>query len=68
MRSVPKLAKFGTTCRKFRKTWLDNAIIGLQSEGPSRYAADWPADVACANGIIHAIDTVLVPGAYRGAR
>ena len=56
-----------TSYRKFRKNWLDNAIIGLQSEGPSK-SASWPADVACDNGIIQAIDTVLVPGAYEGSR
>ena len=47
--------------------WLDYAIIGLKSEGPSK-SSNWPADVECDNGIIHAIDTVLVPGAYDGSR
>jgi hypothetical protein len=56
-----------TAYRKFRKNWLDNAIIGLQSEGASK-SASWPADVACDNGVIHAIDTILVPGAYTGSR
>ena len=56
-----------TAYRKFRKNWLDNAIIGLKSEGPSK-SSNWPADIACDNGIIHAIDTVLVPGAYTGSR
>jgi len=56
-----------TAYRKFRKNWLDYAIIGLKSEGPSK-SSNWPADVACDNGVIHAIDTVLVPGAYDGAR
>merc|ERR1711968_209499 len=56
-----------TSYRKFRKNWLDYAIIGLKSEGPSK-SSNWPADVACDNGVIHAIDTVLVPGAYDGAR
>merc|ERR1719258_1027140 len=56
-----------TAYRKFRKNWLDNAIIGLKSEGPSK-SSNWPSDVACDNGVIHAIDTVLVPGAYDGAR
>merc|ERR1719486_1145235 len=53
--------------RKFRKNWLDYAIIGLKSEGPSK-SSNWPADVQCDNGVIHAIDTVLVPGAYDGSR
>ena len=56
-----------TAYRKFRKNWLDGAIIGLKSEGPSK-SSNWPSDVECDNGIIHAIDTVLVPGAYAGER
>jgi len=52
-----------TAYRKFRKNWLDNAIIGLKSEGPSK-SSNWPADIACDNGVIHAIDTVLLPGEY----
>jgi len=52
-----------TSYRKFRKNWLDNAIIGLKSEGPSK-SSNWPADVKCDNGMIHAIDTILIPGAY----
>ena len=46
---------------------IDYAIIGLKSEGPSK-SSNWPSDVECDNGIIHAIDTVLVPGAYAGER
>merc|ERR1711924_577710 len=31
--------------RRFaRKTWLDDAIIGLKSEGPSK-SSNWPSDV-----------------------
>ena len=56
-----------TSYRKFRKNWLDGAIIGLKSEGPSK-SSSWPSDIACDNGVIHAIDTVLVPGAYEGPR
>ena len=56
-----------TAYRKFRKNWLDGAIIGLKSEGPSK-SSNWPSDVECDNGIIQAIDTVLVPGAYEGPR
>jgi len=56
-----------TSYRKFRKNWLDNAIVGLKSEGPSK-SSSWPSDVACDNGVIHSIDTVLVPGAYTGSR
>merc|ERR1712071_342949 len=56
-----------TSYRKFRKNWLDDAVIGLKSEGASK-GMNWPADVACDNGVIHAIDTVLVPGAYGGSR
>ena len=56
-----------TGYRKFRKNWLDYAVIGLKSEGPSK-SVNWPADVECDNGYIHAIDTVLIPGAYAGSR
>ena len=56
-----------TSYRKFRKNWLDNSIIGLKSEGAS-LSSNWPADVATDRGMIHAIDTVLVPGAYTGSR
>ncbi len=56
-----------TSYRKFRKNWLDYAIIGLKSEGPSK-SSNWPADVAADNAVIHAVDTVLVPGAYTGSR
>merc|ERR1740124_445890 len=30
-----------TSYRKFRKNWLDNAVIGLQSEGASK-SGSWP--------------------------
>merc|ERR1719246_419792 len=40
-----------TSYRKFRKNWLDNAIVGLKSEGPSK-SSSWPSDVACDNGVI----------------
>lgn len=56
-----------TAYRKFRKNWLDNAIVGLASEGASK-SSSWPADVEADNGIIQGIDTVLVPGAYAGSR
>ena len=50
--------------RRFaRKTWLDDAIIGLKSEGPSK-SSNWPSDVECSNGLIQAIDSVLVPGRF----
>merc|ERR1712039_941424 len=58
-----------TAYRKFRKNWLDGAIIGLKSEGPSK-SSNWPSDVACDNGIIQAIDTVScrAPTRARGKR
>merc|ERR1711935_763626 len=56
-----------TSYRKFRKNWLDFAIVGLKSEGPSK-SASMPADVEADNGMIQGIDPVLVPGAYTGSR
>ena len=47
--------------RKLRKNWLDGAIIGLMP------ASDWPVDVGCGNGVIHTIDTVLIPNAVAAA-
>ena len=49
--------------RKYRKNWLDNAIVGLKSEGAS-LSATWPADVNTGDAMIHAVDTILVPGGY----
>jgi uncharacterized surface protein with fasciclin (FAS1) repeats len=56
-----------TSYRKFRKNWLDFAVVGLKSEGPSK-SSNMPSDVECDNGILQSIDTVLVPGAYTGSR
>jgi len=44
-----------TASRKFRKNWLDDAIVG---------GANWPSDKPAGNCIVHTIDTILVPGAY----
>jgi hypothetical protein len=50
-----------TYTRKYRKDFLDDAIIGMIGEiGQTPY----PKDVSCENGIIHAIDRVLVPAGY----
>eukprot|EP00527_Entomoneis_sp_CCMP2396_P001993 CAMPEP_0198140736 /NCGR_PEP_ID=MMETSP1443-20131203/3855_1 /TAXON_ID=186043 /ORGANISM="Entomoneis sp., Strain CCMP2396" /LENGTH=209 /DNA_ID=CAMNT_0043803255 /DNA_START=28 /DNA_END=657 /DNA_ORIENTATION=- len=49
------------TCRhEFRRIFVDDALIGQADNhtGGSKY----PTDVRCENGIIHAINTVLVPG------
>lgn len=49
------------SCRhEFRKTYADDALIGQADNhtGGSKY----PTDVRCENGIIHAINCVLVPG------
>jgi len=50
--------------RRFRKTFLDNAMVGISSSGASKGQV-YPVDVECTNGVIHAIDVVLVPGAYK---
>mmetsp|Transcript_2104 Transcript_2104/g.3729 ORF Transcript_2104/g.3729 Transcript_2104/m.3729 type:complete len:202 (+) Transcript_2104:36-641(+) len=53
-----------TYTRKYRKDFLDDAIIGMIGEiGQTPY----PKNVVCENGIIHAIDRVLVPG-YDGTQ
>eukprot|EP00611_Tribonema_gayanum_P006763 TRINITY_DN1607_c0_g1_i1.p3 TRINITY_DN1607_c0_g1~~TRINITY_DN1607_c0_g1_i1.p3 ORF type:complete len:193 (+),score=73.23 TRINITY_DN1607_c0_g1_i1:3225-3803(+) len=44
--------------RRFRKTFLDEAKVGIISEGAS-CGQTYPADVAADNGIIHAINAVL---------
>ena len=51
--------------RRFRKTFLDYAMVGISSSGASKGQV-YPVDVECSNGLIHAIDTVLVPGTYKG--
>lgn len=51
--------------RRFRKTFLDYAMVGITSSGASKGQV-YPVDVECSNGLIHAIDVVLVPGAYKG--
>eukprot|EP00545_Synedropsis_sp_CCMP1620_P010197 CAMPEP_0119013064 /NCGR_PEP_ID=MMETSP1176-20130426/7828_1 /TAXON_ID=265551 /ORGANISM="Synedropsis recta cf, Strain CCMP1620" /LENGTH=185 /DNA_ID=CAMNT_0006966115 /DNA_START=73 /DNA_END=630 /DNA_ORIENTATION=+ len=43
--------------RKFRKTFLNDAIVGQQEFG----GAGYPTDVEADNGIIHAISVVLEP-------
>jgi hypothetical protein len=51
-----------TYTRLYRKDFLDDAIIGMIGEiGQTPY----PKNVDCENGVIHAIDRVLVPG-YKG--
>jgi hypothetical protein len=51
-----------TYTRKYRKDFLDDAIIGMIGEiGQTPY----PKNVECDNGVLHAIDRVLVPG-YEG--
>jgi uncharacterized surface protein with fasciclin (FAS1) repeats len=47
--------------RKFRKTFVDDAIIGQQSFGSTSF----PSDVECDNGVIHAIAVVLDPNYKR---
>jgi len=49
--------------RYVRKTFLDNAMIGISSAGASK-GQNYPTDVQCSNGLIHAIDMVLVPGEF----
>ena len=57
-----KSLKYG---RRFRKTFLDGAMVGNKSAGPSK-SQNFPCDVECSNGLIHSIDMVLTPGGYTG--
>jgi uncharacterized surface protein with fasciclin (FAS1) repeats len=43
-----------TYSRRFRKTFLDDAMMDPK----------YPKDIACDNGVFHAIDSIMVPGAY----
>ena len=45
-----------TYSRKFRKDFVNDAIIGEKTFGPF---ADFPTDVACDNGMIHAVGILL---------
>jgi len=49
-----------TYSRKFRKTFVDDAIVGQEDNfgGGSKF----PKDIVCDNGVIHAIGSVLLPG------
>jgi uncharacterized surface protein with fasciclin (FAS1) repeats len=49
-----------TYCRKFRKTFVDDAIIG-QADNFGGGSA-FPTDVECDNGIIHTVAIMLAPG------
>jgi hypothetical protein len=52
--------EFLTARHEFRKIYVNDALIGQPDNhtGGSKY----PTDVQCENGIIHAINLVLVPG------
>merc|ERR1719199_660644 len=51
--------------RKFRKDFLDDALVGNKSAGPSK-SQNFPCDAEADNGIVHSLNMVLVPGAYGG--
>jgi len=52
------------TYKRFaRQTYLDGAIIGKAPQGAS-FSPVFPVNVAADNGMIHVLDTVLIPGAY----
>ena len=44
--------------RRFRKDFVDDAIVGEKTFG--RFS-DFPTDVACDNGVIHAVGIMLAP-------
>jgi uncharacterized surface protein with fasciclin (FAS1) repeats len=45
--------------RKFRKDFINDSILGGKTFGPY---SDFPTDVACDNGVIHAVGEMLAPG------
>jgi len=47
-----------TYSRKFRKDFIDDAILGEKTFGPF---SDFPVDVACDNGVIHSVGIMLDP-------
>merc|ERR1711907_68803 len=49
--------------RMFRKDFLDDAMVGVKSEGPSK-SSNFPCDVEADNGIIHTLNMLLVPGEF----
>merc|ERR1712003_162346 len=49
-----------TVKRQFRKIYVDEALIG-QLDNHSG-GTPYPTNVICSNGVIHAINTVLLPG------
>jgi len=51
-----------TYSRKFRKDFVNDAILGEKTFG---LFSDFPVDVACDNGVIHSIGIMLSPG-YQG--
>jgi uncharacterized surface protein with fasciclin (FAS1) repeats len=48
-----------TYSRKFRKDFVNDAIVGEKTFGPF---SNFPTDVACDNGVIHAVGIMLYPG------
>jgi uncharacterized surface protein with fasciclin (FAS1) repeats len=48
-----------TYSRKFRKDFVNDSILGGKTFGPF---SDYPTDVACDNGLIHAVGEMLAPG------
>jgi uncharacterized surface protein with fasciclin (FAS1) repeats len=48
-----------TYSRKFRKDFVDDSILGEKTFGAF---SNFPVDVACDNGVIHAIGIQLSPG------
>jgi len=59
--STPMTALSGqaiTYSRKFRKDFVNDAILGEKTFGPF---ADFPVDVACDNGVIHSVGILITP-------
>lgn len=59
---LPTLNGASLTYKRFaRQTFVDDAVVGMVPQGAATGSV-YPVNIACDNGLIHAIDRVLKPG------